>query len=127
MDGFIVFLCFGLIQLMFHHLLMDDYKQALLDQNEAELNEFGEVASVRAIDIKIIKGSSKFHAEMKQAGYYDDTSFEAITLPMSYYDSTETPYEPLELLVYNGADYLIKNIEELEQGSGVKFIVEKLK
>ena len=106
---------------------MSSYSDALLEQNEAELNEFGEVASVRDIDIKIIKGSSKFHAEMKQAGYYDDTSFEAITLPMSYYDDTETPYEPLELLVYNETDYLIKNIEELEQGSGAKFIVEKLK
>ena len=106
---------------------MTTYTEALQEQLKAELDLFGEAATVREVGIKVLAGSSRQHQQMKQAGHYNDTSIEVVALPLSYYDETEAPYEVHEMVSYKSKDFLIKAIEELEQEHGFKLVLELMK
>lgn len=103
---------------MFHHPLMDDYKQALVEQLEAEIEVWGEVAELRGLPIALMKGTTKETKEMIVAGYYDDSTFDAFIAPLNTEPKTN------ELITYEGKTYFIKNVEALEMKSGFRITLQ---
>ena len=106
---------------------MDTLKNALVDQLQAELQAYGEDATSGNIPIKILRGNSRQFLQMKTAGYYSDDSFEVVTHNADYYVAGTPNYQPNELISIDGTDYLIKSIEALDNESGRKLILDKIK
>ena len=98
-----------------------DYKDALTGQLEAEIDVFGEVAEFRGDPLSLIKSTSEHTKEMIQAGYYDETTFDAFIASLTPKPKTN------ELMTYENETYFIKHVEEGEFGTSFRLVLQKAK
>ena len=99
----------------------EDYKDALTEQLESEIDVFGEVAEFRGLPISLIKSTSKQTKEMIAAGYYDESAFDAFITP------TEPKPKANELMTYESETYFIKQVEEGEYGTSFRLLLQRAK